>query len=208
MFRNVKDKFGNPLFPHTLSRYREHLEHYDVGNKRLRFVADPEEEHDSVNRRFLDRFYVRREEIDELVNRVNVLESVLSQNKTVIDAMKSELVSAQESIKQSLTYDGDMVKFNGKEFKLLINDPKRPFIVADPKLFSGLAVYGGENLEYRPRHLVYWAHGLQITSIGSKFVWDQEHKRIYPLLDGTQSQHAPPTHKLFEQVDSAKYLEQ
>lgn len=76
MFRHVKDKFGNSLLLQrtpltTLSDVKEHV---DVGNKRLRFVADPEEEHDSVNRRYLEEWYVKRKKHNELLHRVETLE--------------------------------------------------------------------------------------------------------------------------------------
>ena len=58
MKRHMMDKFGNSLSIHQ--GIRERFDHVDVGYKKLRFVANPEESHDSVNRGYLEQFYVSK----------------------------------------------------------------------------------------------------------------------------------------------------
>ena len=99
MFRSVKDKFGYPLFPHLSSFKRtpsNEGEHIDVGNKRLRFVSDPEEENDSVTLGYLQLAYVGRTHYNELAHRVEALEKLIVINReSCIELIENKLVEIQ-----------------------------------------------------------------------------------------------------------------
>lgn len=128
MFRHVKDKFGNSLLLQrtTPSLLREELKHGEI--KRLRFVGDPEEEEcDSVNRRFLDRFYVKREDYDKLVSRLSELENTNTQSKQKLEELHLEIATVKdsnESLKTScLQYIEDPCCWNAKHKKIsLVSD--------------------------------------------------------------------------------------
>lgn len=88
-FRYTMDKFGRSLNDHYSHTRQLHHDgplllasddsHYDVGDKHLRAVADPQEDQDSVNKRYLERMYVPRTLFDPLFNRVNDLVAIVSQ---------------------------------------------------------------------------------------------------------------------------------
>ena len=102
MFRSVKDKFGYPLLPHVSSFKRmpgNEGEHIDVGNKRLRFVSDPEESNDSVTLGYLKLAYVERTHYNELAHRVEALEKLIVTNKdSCVELIENKLVGLKSTI--------------------------------------------------------------------------------------------------------------
>lgn len=104
MFRHVKDKFGNSLllqqhhlvssrFSGDSTKFDE--DHIDVKNKRFRFVGDPLEEEDGVNRRYLERFYVKKENYESLEERVKKLEETIK-NCLQLDAATQSVWDAKD----------------------------------------------------------------------------------------------------------------
>lgn len=148
MKRHSIDKFGRT---HTFRIDNEAL-HIDMGNKRLRFVGDPVESHESVNRRYLERLHIPLEQ------RVRLLESQiknyagggggggssecmsLSADKKSWDAkgLRISNVAAAEQMEdasrlsQTCTFDEKVKKFKvgTRHFDLVETTSKEPVIVA------------------------------------------------------------------------------
>lgn len=96
----------------------------------------------------------------------------------VADGIDADDVS---TVRQTLTYDAekDTFRCGSKEFQLVINDPLRPVVVADPNVLSGLAIYRGT--EYNHKFNVYNNGTMLLTYQGYKLVWDDQYKIITPL---------------------------
>lgn len=101
MYRHVKDKYGNtmPFYHPPLMRRLDDVppvdsgEHIDVKNKRLRNVADPEDDLDSVNKRFLMQLeYVEKKDFQELKDTVD------SWQKTTFPALQTIVQELQSSL--------------------------------------------------------------------------------------------------------------
>lgn len=101
MKRHSIDKFGSIL---TQSyKFDDDAVHIDMGNKRLRFVADPVDLHESVNRGFLDRLLIPLEQ------RVNGLESLITKQQPAAAAAVSDdciKLSADEQTGKAGTLGG------------------------------------------------------------------------------------------------------
>lgn len=155
MKRHSIDKFGRIL---TQSyKFDDDAAHIDMGNKRLRFVADPVDLHESVNRGYLDKLYIPLEQrvkhLENLIANqqptaasaaaaVNVSDDCikLSADKKSWDArgMRIVNVAAAENMEdasrlsQTCTYDDKSKNFKvgNKVFDLVETSVKEPVIVS------------------------------------------------------------------------------
>lgn len=216
MFRHVKDKFGNSLLfqRSRLETVLEDTEHVNVGNKRLRYVADPEEEHDSVNRGYVELFYVEKSKHEELVNRVNGLEEQmkkclqLTDDRTAWDAKNKKIgnVAAGDSFgdvstfDQTLTYDRSVMNFKTGDiyFNLVESSANKPVLTATTDSAGDLifAPYGSE-LEVIPNKSIRWDYRYQIAhDQNGEIVWDETVKRFAYRHTTAWGQYYPHPHVL------------
>lgn len=150
--RHAIDKFGQML-SHSFKFDSESAAHIDMGNKRLRFVADPVDAHESVNRGYLDRHYIPLEQrVQQLENVIKQIQTTpaaaagasdcltLSADKKSWDArgLRIANVAAAERMEdvsrlsQTCTYDGKVKKFKvgALYFDLVESTSNEPAVVA------------------------------------------------------------------------------
>lgn len=213
MYRHVKDKFGNslPLRRAHLTSVRE--EHVDVGNKRLRFVADPEEEHDSVNRRFLERFYVKRESYNTLSDRVKAVEALVSRvtelektikkclqltadetywdanNRKITNVSRGDTSGDVTTFSQTVTFDCKTKQFRvgGKYYNLTETTPERPVLTAQVTADREIVyVAYGTDTEIPPSKALRWNRKTKLLhDRHHEIVWDEDVK-LFTYRDETK----------------------
>lgn len=196
---HVVDKFGNSLFRRMRRLYGGGTavldggdeKHVNVGNKKLRFVSDPEFEHDGVTKGYLERFYVSKLELEERLDKLfskqkggekegdamisGRLGTTLSDQggETVFDAAHMRIINvkaAQDlddavSLRQACTFDANVMNFKcgGTYFDLVQDSSNKPILCARQDYFGNVMFceYKSEK-EVMPSKLLRWNERLQL----------------------------------------------
>lgn len=206
--RHTIDKFGRTL-THAY-RLDDDAVHIDVGNKRLRFVADPVDSHESVNKRYLERLHI------PLEHRVKLLESkikqlqvtpaaageclMLSADKKSWDAKGLRIgnVAAAEQMEdvsrlsQTCTYDSKENKFKvgTQYYDLVVNTAEEPAVVATKyTTFAPLefTAYKRPSKPLIPTYSTRWKsdENKMVDSKNLEIVWNEVDKKFAYRRDMT-----------------------
>lgn len=203
MKRHMIDKFGRTLM-HAYKLDDNDSAHVDVGNKRLRFVADPVDSHESVNKRYLERMYI------PLEHRVKLLETQMKQSGAGGAAAASEclMLSADKKswdakglrignvaageqmedvsrLSQTCTYDSTENKFKvgPQYYDLVVNTKDEPAVVATRYTsFAPLefTAYKQPNKAVIPTYSARWKPDSKkmYDSKNLEIVWDEANKKF------------------------------
>jgi regulator of replication initiation timing len=104
MKRHVMNKFGHALYDVEHTR-RDEEGHLDIGYKKLRYVGEPEEDHESVTKGFLERFYLNKyttvwNEIKEVKTSIDKLETSCE----AITPLKTETAEIRSNLESLRTF--------------------------------------------------------------------------------------------------------
>lgn len=206
MKRHSIDKFGSIL---TQSyKFDDDAAHIDMGNKRLRFVADPVDLHESVNRGFLDRLLIpleqRVKQLESLINKQPAAAAVsddcikLSADRKSWDArgLRIANVAAAENMEdasrlsQTCTYDEKLKQFKvgDKVFDLVVSSNKEPVIVASKiSSFVEFTAYKKPFSAIIPTYSARWKtdEKKMTDSKNLEIVWDEVGKKFAYRQDMT-----------------------
>lgn len=192
------DKFGR-YSASAAVRLDEYGKHVHVGNKRLRFVADPIDPLDSANKRYVQRYYTSNSKYNRLDKRVKDLQDELSKlaatvmipdsNSWNARGLKITNVGAGEKMEdvsrlsQTCTYDVnvDNFKCGNRYFNLVENSANEPVVISVSDSVSGeveLAEYKNTLKKVIPTHMLRWRGGELVTGDGKKIAWNEQQKKF------------------------------
>lgn len=215
MKRHTIDKFGHALS--NSLKLDNDATHIDMGNKRLRFVADPVDEHESVNKAYLDKHYIPIEQrVKQLETRLLHLTATpsttqftasdflsLSADKKTWDAKglritniaTAEQLEDASRFSQTCTYDEKTKKFKVgiKDFDLVISTTKEPVVVASRyTTFAPLefTAYKHPTKALIPTYSARWKDDVKkmFDSRNNEIVWDNVSKQFAYRKDMTNWQ--------------------
>lgn len=202
MKRHAIDKFGSTILT-SVNLRTDADNHYSLGNKRLRFVAEPQEPHETVTKGYLERLFASNAEHEKLSKRVGELSErprkgeageetgLIKLDGTDLDAGGRKITNVKpgvnfndvSTVAQSCTYDESVGNFKcgSRYFNLVENSANCPVLCAKYSE-SGevtLSEYGKETI-VKPKALLYYEpNSFKLTdNAGTEIVWDQDRLRF------------------------------
>lgn len=194
------DKFGrySGASAVTLDGQRKHVH---VGNRRLRFVSEPVDVTDAVNKRYIQRYYVSNAKHNKLDKRIKDLQDELTSLKNSVmvqDSAKSswdarglkitnvgigEKLEDVSRLSQTCSYDENVGNFKcgNRYFNLVETSANEPVVIIVSDTVSGdleLAEYKNPTQKLRPSNMIRWDAGLLVNGKGQKITWNETVKKF------------------------------
>lgn len=189
--RSTIDKFGR------VGRPISYDEHVDFNNKRLRFVADPVDSHESVNRGYVERNFVGQTMHKSLEERVIQLELLVNRCICLTEDGKSwdarqlrisnvaagDQLTDASSCSQTCSYDDSIKKFRcgNRTFNLVESSANEPVVVASRVSNFGpleLVEYNNPLNIIMPSHILRWDDEKVTDGNRQDVVWDEAKKQF------------------------------
>lgn len=171
--------------------------HVHVGNKRLKYVADPVDPYDSANKRYVQRYYTSNSKYNRLEKKVKDLQDELTKlTSTVMVAdsvswdargLKITNVGAGDKMEdvsrlsQTCTYDVnvDNFKCGNRYFNLVESSANEAVIISvNDNGIVELAEYKNSQNKIKPTHMLRVQGDELVTGDGKKITWDEQKKKF------------------------------